>query len=146
MDWLFARIALFIWVTVITLTTLANVEWPWVEENYCPQWKWVVITVSCLIIHFAVWRYEYQWRLLSAFERRRKSFVRGLIRVVVGGRVGVATWIVAFLLMGSCWYSWGLQGLAVGTGLAKLTYIPYLYCVVREGWRSIKKAPKLVAL
>ena len=46
---------------------------------------------------------------------------------VVGGKVGLVSWLVSLTAVGAGWLLWGTKGAAIGAVVSKLSYIPWLY-------------------
>lgn len=146
LDWIYARVALLVWASILTFASLGNVQCQWLQDNF-PWWKLVVVLMAFALMHSAIWRYQIHWRMLTAVEQKSRSFFWGMVKVIVGGKIGVTAWIASFLAMGGGWFFWGVDGLVIGVIFAKITYIPYLYGVVHQGWKSIKTSkPMLLAI
>jgi len=70
-------------------------------------------------------------------------------KMVIGGWVGLASWIFAFAAIAICYHLiGGTEGAVTGCVIGKASWIPYLFGVVKQ-WRAPKSetvvTPKLAA-
>ena len=134
LDWLHEKLAVLTTVAVMifgSLTYLGVGIW----------WRWMFVIISFTIVQVAIWHYRHQFELLTTLEQKGKSFAWGVAKVVIGGKIGVVAWVVAFAAIASGGYFWGETGAWIGLGVAKITYIPWVYGVIRQGCQTIKSPP-----
>ena len=123
------------WSSLAVWVFLGNVELPAIDARH-PNWRWIVI--AFVFVCFDCFLLDRQ-AALEAARRRGEEFVpftKRLLVIVIGGRIGAISWIVALAAMAGGWLAGGGWGLAIGAFVAKLTYIPWIIGIIREARRK----------
>jgi hypothetical protein len=136
-DFLYSRIAALLWSVLFTFVLLADVQLTWQEIGArFPAWRWLVAGYLFILLHCYLLHREA--RIQEDLRRAiyRQPISTRIMRVVVGGWIGVISWTFSFAALGVGWIFGGVGGLAIGAVIAKISYLPWIVGVVREARRK----------
>ena len=144
-EWFYSRLAALLWSSLAVWVFLGNVEIKAFDSRFPFPWQWLVVAyifvcLDCFLLD--------RQAALEIARRRGEAFVpltKRFLIIIIGGPIGVISWMVAFAAMAGGWLAGGGWGLAVGAVVAKITYIPWIIGVIREARRRPPSAGQTAA-
>lgn len=135
-DFVYSRIAALFWAVLVTFVLLWDVKITWQDISARhPYWQGLVAGYLFVVLHCYLLHREA--RIQEDLRRAiyRQPIAVRIMRIVVGGKIGVIAWAFSFAALGVGWWVAGPYGLAVGAVLAKVSYVPWVVGIIREARR-----------
>jgi hypothetical protein len=138
-DFIYLRLAILVWSVLAVCILTIDIRWEWyhVEDRHS-WWRLDVAGYLSVVLHCFFCHAEGQWEDDRRHGVYRPPVSRRLMRIIIGGKIGLASWVFSVVVPAMGYILGGVTGLAIGIGLAKFSYIPWIAGMIREARRQVQ--------